>query len=110
MSLDVVATSDQLPDSLDGDGYLKVGFGPGASLTVNGTVGIGGLVAEQGWAAGTNPVLVSGRYDVTPRTLGDKEAGALAISATGALQTAPAATQYDLHAWPGGICSPGLVP
>ena len=35
MSLDVVATSDQLPASLDGDGNLRVGFGPGASLTVN---------------------------------------------------------------------------
>lgn len=35
MSLDVVATSDQLPASLDGDGNLKVGFGPGASITVN---------------------------------------------------------------------------
>ena len=109
MSLDVVASSEQLPDSLDGDGYLKVGFGPAASLTVNGSVGVGGLVAEQGWAAGINPVLVSGRYDATPRTLADKEAGALAITPAGALQTAPAATHYDACTWPGGVMASQAV-
>ena len=109
MSLDVVATSDQLPASLDGDGYLKVGFGPAASLTVDGSVTVGGGVAEQGWAADINPVLVSGRYDVTPRTLADKEAGALAITAAGALQTAPAATVYDSISWPGGVMASQAV-
>ena len=109
MSLDVVATSEQLPDSLDGNGYLKVGFGPAASLTVNGSVTVGGGVAEQGWAAGINPVLVSGRCDATPRAIADKQAGALAITPAGALQTAPAATQCGLHAWPGGVMTSQAV-
>ena len=109
MSLDVVATSDQLPASLDGDGCLKVGFGPTTSLTVNGSVTVGGGVAEQGWAAGINPVLVSGRYDATPRTLADQQAGALAITAAGALQTAPAATVYDSISWPAGVMASQAV-
>ena len=109
MSLDVVATTDQLPALLDGDGRLKIGIDAGASITVDGSVTVGGGVAEQGWAAGINPVLVSGRYDVAPRTLADKQAGALAISATGALQTAPAATVYSSISWPGGTMASQAV-
>ena len=109
MSLDVVASTDQLPASLDGDGCLKVGFGPTASLTVNGSVTVGGAVAEQGWATDINPVLVSGRYDAAPRTLADKEAGALAITKAGALMTAPAATVYNSISWPGGVMASQAV-
>lgn len=43
-----------------------------------------GAAAENAAAAG-NPVLVAGRRDVTPRALGDGDAGAPALSASGAM-------------------------
>ena len=109
MSLDVVATSDQLPPDLEGDGRLKIGIDAGASITVNGSVSVGGAVAEQGFAAGINPVLVSGRRDATPRTLADQQAGALAITAAGALMTAPSATVYNSINWPAGVMASQAV-
>ena len=44
-----------------------------------------GAAAENAAAAG-NPVLSAGRYDATPRTLGDGDAGAIALDADGAVQ------------------------
>jgi hypothetical protein len=43
-----------------------------------------GSAAENAAAAG-NPVLTGGRYDLTPRTLGDGDVGAIALDADGAV-------------------------
>lgn len=48
------------------------------------TLPVGGLAAENAAAAG-NPLLVGGRYDATPRTLGDADVGAIALDADGAV-------------------------
>jgi hypothetical protein len=47
-----------------------------------GTVTAVGAVAENAAVSG-NPVLVGGRYDSSPRTLGNGDAGALALNASG---------------------------
>lgn len=97
--------------NVDANGNIGVTDG-GAALTVDGTVtadaGTGpwpvtdnagslsvddggtplevqGDVAEDA-AVGGNPVLVGGRYDATPRTLDDGDAGAVALDADGAVQ------------------------
>lgn len=43
---------------------------------------VGGLAAENAAVAG-NPVLVGGRYDLSARTLGDGDVGAVALNASG---------------------------
>lgn len=48
------------------------------------TIEVVGDVAENAVAAG-NPVLIGGRYDATPRTLGDTDVGAIALDADGAV-------------------------
>lgn len=53
---------------------------------------VSGRAAENAAAAG-NPVLAGGRYDATPRTLGDADAGALALNAEGRLIIAAATEQ-----------------
>jgi hypothetical protein len=50
----------------------------------NPTIEVVGDAAENAAVAG-NPVLVGGRYDATPRTLGDGDVGALALDADGAV-------------------------
>lgn len=45
---------------------------------------VGGLAAENAAVSG-NPILFGGRYDATPRTLGDGDVGAVALDADGAL-------------------------
>jgi hypothetical protein len=49
------------------------------------TLEVVGDAAENAAAAG-NPVLTGGRYDLTPRTLGDGDVGAIALDADGAVQ------------------------
>lgn len=49
------------------------------------TIEVVGDAAENAAAAG-NPLLAGGRYDATPRTLGDGDVGALALDADGAVQ------------------------
>jgi len=48
------------------------------------TMPVGGLSAENAAVSG-NPVLIGGRYDASPRTLGDGDAGAIALDADGAI-------------------------
>lgn len=48
------------------------------------TIEVVGDAAENALAAG-NPLLTGGRYDLTPRTLGDGDVGALALDPDGAL-------------------------
>jgi hypothetical protein len=54
-------------------------------LGANNDVVVSGTDAENA-AATANPALVGGRYDATPRTLGDGDAGAIALDADGAVQ------------------------
>lgn len=61
-------------------------FGEALPANTN-TQEIVGDVAENAVAAG-NPVLVGGRYDNTPRTLGDTDVGAIALDADGAVHIA----------------------
>ena len=62
----------------------------GANNTFDGYVGstnpmpCGGPAAENAAVSG-NPVLSGGRYDATPRTLGDGDVGAVALSTSGAV-------------------------
>lgn len=49
---------------------------------VTGTVTVGGVAAENAAVSG-NPALVGGRYDSTPRTLGNGDVGAIALTAEG---------------------------
>jgi len=51
------------------------------------TIEVVGDAAENAAVAG-NPVLSGGRYDLTPRTLGDGDVGAIALDADGAVQVA----------------------
>jgi hypothetical protein len=80
--------------TVDGTVTANAGTGPwpvtdnGGSLTVDGTVAVSGSVTVAGAAAENaavsgNPVLVGGRYDSSPRTLGNGDAGALALNASG---------------------------
>jgi hypothetical protein len=50
-----------------------------------GTFTVGGVAAENAAVSG-NPVLAGGRYDSSPRTLGDGDVGAVALDADGAVQ------------------------
>lgn len=65
----------------DNSGSLTVDDG-GSSLTVDGSVTAVGAAAENAAVSG-NPVLTGGRYDSTPRTLGNGDVGALALNASG---------------------------
>jgi hypothetical protein len=78
--IDIAAFDVELPAGTQNIGDVDVASGPtGASaLQVQGTV------AENA-AAANNVVLVAGRYDATPRTLGDGDAGAIALDADGAV-------------------------
>jgi len=72
-------------------GNLKVSIEESATLTVDGsgvTQPVEGVSAENAAASG-NPVLAGGRYDVTPRTLGDGDVGALALDVNGHLIANP---------------------
>lgn len=53
----------------------------------SGAAQVQGEAAENAAAAG-NPVLVGGRFDATPRTLGDTDVGGIALDADGAVQIA----------------------
>lgn len=55
-----------------------------AITSVTNDVGVVGAAAENAAASG-NPVLTGGRYDATPRTLGDGDVGAIALAADGAI-------------------------
>lgn len=56
---------------------------------------VGGLAAENAAAAG-NPVLAGGRYDSTPRTLGNGDVGGLAVNAAGQIIVAVGVGATDL--------------
>jgi hypothetical protein len=58
-----------------------------ADLGSNNDVIVSGVAAENAAASG-NPVLSGGRYDSTPRTLGDGDVGAVALDADGAVHIA----------------------
>ena len=49
------------------------------------TIEVVGDAAENAAAVG-NPVLIGGRYDASPRTLGNQDVGAIALDADGAMQ------------------------
>ena len=49
------------------------------------TIEVVGDAAENAAAVG-NPVLIGGRYDSSPRTLGNQDVGAIALDADGAMQ------------------------
>lgn len=55
-----------------------------ADLGANNDVLVSGMAAENAAVSG-NPVLSGGRYDATPRTLGDGDVGAIALDADGAV-------------------------
>lgn len=58
-----------------------------ADLGANNDVVVSGMAAENAAVSG-NPVLSGGRYDSTPRTLGDGDVGAIALDADGAVHIA----------------------
>lgn len=68
--------------------YTKMEWGADNTQTKvdtgSGALPVQGSAAENA-AASANPVQVGGRYDATPRTLGDGDAGAIALDADGAV-------------------------
>lgn len=66
------------------DGDLASGNKMPVDLGTDNDVTVQGEDAENA-AASANPVQVGGRYDATPRTLGDGDVGAFALDADGAL-------------------------
>lgn len=67
--------------------YVKLAFGVDNTQTLVSSTNplpVEGPDAENAAVSG-NPVLVGGRYDATPRTLGDGDAGAVALDADGAV-------------------------
>lgn len=88
--VDPTTTTQQA--GVDASGHLQVDLAANSAgnLTVDiaaqavGSVAVEGEAAENAAAAG-NPVLTGGRYDSTPRTLGDGDVGALALDADGAV-------------------------
>lgn len=68
-------------DDLNLNANLQVGD---ADVSLTNPVPVEGADAENA-AASDNPLLVGGRYDATPRTLGDGDAGAIALDADGAV-------------------------
>jgi len=76
---------DYQPLITDSSGRLHTTIGSLPAST--NTIEIVGDVAENANAAG-NPVLTGGRYDATPRTLGNTDVGAFALDADGALHIA----------------------
>lgn len=82
---DKPSLSAKVPVSL-----IDVG-GTADSESIIGDAGVGmpvdGLVAENAAASG-NPIPVGGRYDSTPRTLGDGDRGEIALDADGAIHIA----------------------
>lgn len=83
VTAELSATDNAVLDAIAASvaGTVVVGDG-GSSLTVDGSVTAVGAAAENAAVSG-NPVLVGGRYDATPRTLGDGDAGAAALNASG---------------------------
>lgn len=85
---DTIATDD-----IGGVKYPRSKIVIGADGTNDGDVSatnpipakVTGAAAENAAVSG-NPVLIGGRYDATPRTLGDGDVGAPALDADGALQ------------------------
>lgn len=71
--------------------YLGVAAGAGNAIHVQPGTGatfeVVGDAAENAPVAG-NPVLTAGRYDATPRTLGDGDVGAIALDPDGAVHIA----------------------
>jgi hypothetical protein len=77
MQVDVVAA---LPAGDNNIGNVDIVTLPASTNTIE----VVGDAAENAVAAG-NPVLIGGRYDATPRTLGDTDVGAIALDADGAV-------------------------
>ena len=95
----VVATDD---DGSRHHQYVKVEFGADNTQTkVAAASGQGlpiqGEAAENAAVTG-NPVLVGGRYDATPRTLGDGDVGAPALDADGALHVSDGGNALTMEA------------
>lgn len=83
------ATDNAVLDSIDTavNGTITVDLGANNDIQ--------GVETENAAVAG-NPVLVGARYDLTPRTLGDGDAGALAVDVNGHLITSPHADDVAL--------------
>lgn len=72
-------------DATTGDVQVDVTNTVTVDLGANNDVTVQGEAAENDAVSG-NPVLTGGRYDSTPRTLGNGDVGAIALDADGAVQ------------------------
>lgn len=70
------------------------------------TFDVTGAAAENAAVSG-NPVLIGGRYDATPRTLGDGDAGAIALDADGAVHIADGGNSITID---GSVSLTGNLP
>lgn len=88
------STANTSLSNIDGKLPASLGAKAGtASLSVvlasdQGSVTVAGAAAENANASG-NPLLIGGRYDSSDRALGNTDVGAIALSTTGAVRTAP---------------------
>jgi hypothetical protein len=80
-SLSISGASAPLPNNI-----TQIGGNAVSSGGVNGSLGVGGLSAE-GTAAAGNPNMCGGKYEATPQTLSNGQAGALQLDSAQNLLT-----------------------
>lgn len=93
--LDVDVTRVSGTVTVDGSGVTQPVSGTITANAGTGTFTVGGVAAENAAVSG-NPVLAGGRYDATPRTLGDGDVGAVALDVNGHTITSPHAATIAL--------------